>query len=133
MKDIQKIQNKLVRFLNGKLLKDKISTCQLLKKLNMMSINQINAQIKLTVMWKACHTTNYPIEIRKQSTNDGATTTRAVANGRLVEPGTSNVATKTFVGDATRLWNKVPIEIKNSESLYTAKKLIKTYVKTLPI
>ena len=33
--------------------------------LNMVSINQINAQIKLTEMWRAVNTANYPSNIRK--------------------------------------------------------------------
>ena len=37
---IQKIQNKMVRLLNGKSLADKISTKTLLKKLKMLSVNK---------------------------------------------------------------------------------------------
>ena len=33
--------------------------------LNIVSINQINAQIKLAEMWKALNIVNYPINIRK--------------------------------------------------------------------
>ena len=50
---IQKCLNKLVRVLNNSRLSDKISTKLMLEKLGMLSVNQINAQIKLTEMWKA--------------------------------------------------------------------------------
>ena len=53
MRAILKIQNKLVRFLNSAWLKDKISTANLLGTSKMLSIKQINAQIKLSEMCKA--------------------------------------------------------------------------------
>ena len=43
-------------------------TCQLLlKKLNMCSVNQINAQVKLTEMWKASKVENCPIKLIKKT------------------------------------------------------------------
>ena len=39
----------------------------------------------------------------------------------------------TFYSDAARLWNKAPDPIKNSKTLYGAKKEIKKFVLTLPI
>ena len=62
---IQKIQNKMVRLLNGKSLADKISTKTLLKKLKMLSVNQINAQIKITEVWKAMNDSSNPLKIKK--------------------------------------------------------------------
>ena len=50
IEDIQVIQNKLARWLNGVSIKDKKRTRDLLNNLNMLSVNQINAQIKLTEM-----------------------------------------------------------------------------------
>ena len=57
LKELQKTQNKLLGFLNKSKISDKISTRQILENLNMCSINQLNAKIKLTEMWKA---TNSP-------------------------------------------------------------------------
>ena len=53
MSQLQKSQNKLLRFLNNSRISDKISTKSMLEKHNMLAVNQINAQIKLTEMWKA--------------------------------------------------------------------------------
>ena len=53
MKDLQKTQNKLIRFLNKSTIKDKVNTGSMLRKLNMASVNQLNAQIKLTETWKS--------------------------------------------------------------------------------
>ena len=50
---IQKTQNKLTRFLNNSIITDKISTKTLLKNINGLSVNQLNAQIKLTELWKS--------------------------------------------------------------------------------
>ena len=50
MDDIQMVQNKLVRWPNGVNLTDRKRTSDLLKKLNMLSVNQINAQVKLLEM-----------------------------------------------------------------------------------
>ena len=50
---IQVAQNKLARFLNGNSLLDKIPSAQIYGELKMQSINQINAQIKLTDIWKS--------------------------------------------------------------------------------
>jgi hypothetical protein len=42
------VQNKLVRIVNKCKISDKIDTKIILDKINMLSINQLNAQIKLT-------------------------------------------------------------------------------------
>ena len=48
LKVIQLMQNKMVRLLNNVKISDKQSTISLLKNVNMLSVNQINAQIKLS-------------------------------------------------------------------------------------
>ena len=50
LKLIQKVQNDLMRYLAGCQLKDRVSIRSLLNKLNMVSVNQLNAQIKLLEM-----------------------------------------------------------------------------------
>ena len=47
LKAIQKVQNKMARFLNSKSLKDRINSKGLLENINMLSVNQLNAKIKL--------------------------------------------------------------------------------------
>ena len=64
--DIQLIQNKLARWLNGVSVKDKKRSRDLLKNINMLSVNQINAQVKLTEMWKAHNVENYPLKLEKK-------------------------------------------------------------------
>ena len=44
-----------------------------------------------------------------------------------------DIVLKTRVSDAIRLWNCAPHEIKDIGAIYAAKKLIKTFVKNLPV
>ena len=48
---IQLVQNKIARFLNSKSLKDKIPTKDLLSNIIMLSVNQLNAKIKIIEVW----------------------------------------------------------------------------------
>jgi hypothetical protein len=47
MKELQKSQNKLLRVITGKKVSDRIKIEDMLTSLQMMSVNQIAAQIKL--------------------------------------------------------------------------------------
>ena len=49
----QRWQNKMLRILDGALVSERKSTKALLDNQNMLSVNQIAAQIKLSEMWKA--------------------------------------------------------------------------------
>ena len=98
----------------------------MLERNNMLSINQMHAQVKLTEMWKAVHYTNFPLNIEQLQPAVNGRTTRGVSDGKLLEPSSLN----TFIGNATRLWNKAPIVIKNSKSISVAKKEIKAFCKT---
>ena len=51
----------------------------------------------------------------------------------LLEIGLSEISKKTFINDGVRLWNSCPSVIKQSKSLFTAKKEIKKFVINLPI
>ena len=86
---VQMAQNKLLRCLNGSLIKDRISVKTLIEKQNMLSINQLAAQVKLTKMWKAVNTENYPIQMAAQSVSEVGMATRADHQGRLIEVGHS--------------------------------------------
>ena len=59
--------------------------------------------------------------------------TRSGGNSRLLQSGSSNMCSKTFINDAVRIWNQAPVFIKDAKSIYSAKKAIKEFVLTLPI
>jgi hypothetical protein len=132
-KEIQLIQNDLLRVLNGSKIKDMVSISTMLNKFNMLSANQINASIKLLEIWKALSVANYPLTIKRQEASGRGVSTRADQSGRLVEIGKSVITQKTSVSDAIRLWNKAPAKVTESKSLYSAKKEIKIYAKSLPV
>ena len=131
--DLQLNQNKMLRFLNGSKISDRISTESILVKYNLLSVNQLNAQIKIMEMWKATHIDHYPTKITKCAPRKDSPSTRAITNGTLVEKGVSILAKNTYLNDAVRAWNLIPDTIKNCETIWSAKKSIKQFVKTLPI
>ena len=133
LESLQKCLNKLLRALNGTKVSDQISTRSLLVKFKLLSVNQMNAQVKLTEIWKSLHMENYPIRSVQLERNTDGTNTRARSSGQLKESKITHKSEKTFINDAVHIWNLAPTEIKNSTSLYSAKKVIKTFVSTLPI
>ena len=80
--------------MNNSKTSDKISTKILLDNMNMMSINQWNAQIKLTKIWKPNNKANYPLLLPKQTSSDKNKTTRACSTGRLFESRTKPIMLK---------------------------------------
>ena len=131
--DLQVNQNKLLRFLNNTRISDKISTESLLQKHNILSVNQLNAQSKINDIWKATHLDNYPTKVTTLNSIVNSANTRAKASGNLVELGQTTIMQSTFINDATKAWNMVPSSIKTEENQLKAKRLIKEFVKTLPI
>ena len=131
--EAQKAQNKLLRILSNKKLSDRISTKTLLETQNMLSVNQLSAQIKLTEMWKAKYDEEYPLKFKSQKTAENARETRGNSNGKLMELGRTKKSITSFYGDAPRIWNKAPREITKAKSLAIAKKEIRIFCKTLPI
>ena len=118
---IQKVQNKLIRMLNNTKISDRVSSAELLERLGMLSVNQLNAQIKLGEMWKATHSPSHPTKFKKQEENQAYSGTRACSGGKLLEEGTRPVSLKTFKGDASRLWNNAPVEIKDCLTMHSAR------------
>ena len=133
MEQLQKSQNKLLRLLNYSKISDKISIKSMLEKHNMLSVNQINAQIKLTEMWKAMNDIDHPFKIEKQEVNESQRMSRSVTNGVIKCIASSGLTQSTFINDGVKAWNKAPMILKNCQTISAAKTEIKKWVKTLPI
>ena len=131
--EAQKAQNNLLRTLCNKKLSDRENIGKMLQNQNMLSVNQMAAQIKLCEMWKAKNVEEYPIKFKYQSTQPGARETRGNATGRMIETGRSIKTITSFVGDAPRIWNRAPIQVTSAKTLSTAKKEIRKFCLTLPI
>ena len=133
LKSIQMVQNKPLRFLNGTKVKDQISTKSLLEKFGILSVNQLNAQIKLLEVWKALNFEDYPLKIEQQSVPQTGVITRASTKGRPINIGCSNNTQKLSISDSIRIWNESPSNVTESTTIFRVKNAIKIYVKTLPI
>ena len=85
MKDLQLSLNKMLHFLNNSRISDKISTASasLLNKFNMMSVNQINAQIKLSEMWKAVKDDDHPFNLVKRESGQNVRGMRSISKELL--------------------------------------------------
>ena len=55
----------------------------MLERQKMLSVNQLQAQIKLTEMWKASNLPTYPLQIGKRTLGAEVRTTRSVTNENL--------------------------------------------------
>ena len=111
---------------------DKINTDKIFKDTKLLSINQINAQIKLQEVWKAQCNKKYPTQWEANPKLVDART-RSVQKDELIVVGKGMKLRSTLYSDAASLWNEAPEIIKNCKTLYSAKKEIKKYITTLPI
>ena len=134
MKAAQIAQNKLLRLLNNSTLKDKVSTVKLLENTGMLSVNQLAASIKIAEVWKSLNVEDYPIRLEPNHCE-------SERPERTVRPGTTRLwnqdartsaEKESFSRSAAKLWNSLPTEIKNTKTLFSAKKAIKAYCKLLP-
>ena len=121
MEQLQKSQNKLLRLLNSSKISDKISIKSMLDKHNMLSVNQINAQIKLTEMWKAMNEIDHPFKIGKLKVNENQRVSRAVTNGVIKSTATRGLTQSTFINDGIKAWNKASVILKNCQTIGAAK------------
>ena len=133
MKDLQVSQNKMLRLLNNTRISDIISTSTLLTKFNMMSVNQINAQIKLSEMWKAVRDEDHPFNLEKKESGPDVRSMRSIANEMLPVKSFSELSKNTFINDGIKAWNLAPSSIKECITFASAKNEIKKFVKSIPI
>ena len=122
-----------MRSLTGYKIKDIVSIRFLTTKLNMLSVNQLNANVKLLEIWKALKVEDYPLIVQRQSRNESRVSTRADTTEKPMDIGRSLLTQKTCVSDAIRVWNMAPEKITTCTSQTLAKSEIKKFVRQLPI
>ena len=105
----------------------------MLEKHNMMSINQINAQIKMTEIWKAVNDETHPFKIEVPKHKAEERVSRGQLSGYIQSKALTNITKKTFINDSVKAWNLAPHSLKMQTTLIGAKTAIKEFVKTLPI
>ena len=133
MKVTQIAQNKVLRLLDGSAQKDRRRIKDMLEKLDLPSVNQLAAIVKLTETWKSINVKDYPVELIPCKENNSQREVRHGTRRQFEENARLKVSKTSFAYDAARLWNNASQAIKESKTLISAKRLIKNYSKTLPI
>ena len=135
MKSLQTTQNRLLRMLNKTRLSDKVSIASMLEKFQLLSVNQLAAEIKLIEVWKAINVEGCPIKLdpyvaERRKTNIEL---RPKTNRIFNDTAKLQVSQSSFNIDAARTWNNAPKEVQNAITLSSARKAIRTFCKSLPI
>ena len=99
----------------------------------MLSVNQINAQIKLLEMWKAVNDEDHPFNISKREIGPDTRAMRSISNEVLTVLSFSKLPKQTFINDGIKAWNNALLCIKSCITYASAKVQIKKFVKTIPI
>ena len=133
LESLQTTQNKFARFVHGSTLMDRISTKRIFKETKLLSVNQINAQIKLIEVWKSLNFKAYPTQWINRNDVIRRTGLKTSNKPELVIEGISCIQSQTLVNDAAKVWNEAPAIIKECKTIITAKKHIQSYTQTLPI
>ena len=84
------------------------------------------AQIKLTEMWKALNAANNPLHFKPREIPENGRITRSNTEEKMETTGISTLSQNTHIEDSKKVWNKAPVSIKQANSLYIAKKEIKS-------
>ena len=135
MKSLQLTQNRLLRALNGSKIKDRISVQSMLKTFNLLSVNQLAAQIKLIEVWKSVNVEGHPLSLDPYTNPERRCLTKLRPQQNRVFNDTHKlkITSHSFCTDAARVWNQAPAEIKSATTLNAAKSAILKYATSLPV
>ena len=70
------------------------------------------------------------IKVEPRTQSSGVAVTRSADTPIILEKGKSDLSQRTFINNATKNWNLIPENVKNSASYHCAKKKLKTFSKT---
>ena len=71
LKTLQLTQNRLLRLLNKSRVSDRVSIESMLSKFQLLSVNQLAAEIKLLEVWKSVNVEGCPINLESYSARTG--------------------------------------------------------------
>ena len=129
----------MLRAINGTKIKDRVSVKSMLSKFNLLSVNQLAAQIKLTEVWKAKNVEDYALSFdpykRPHPVQDVnlEIPLRPRTNRVYDDYSRLQISKQSFNIDAARLWNLAPREVTTAVSLSAAKSAILIHVKSFPV
>ena len=135
MKSLQLSQNRLLRSLNQTRVADKVSTKSMLDKFELLSVNQLAAEIKLLEVWKSVNVEGCPIKLEpyNQQSSQNSHQLRHKPNRTFCDIARLQVSGSSFNIDAARAWNNAPQDVQCAPTLSAAKRAIKTFCRSLPI
>ena len=87
----------------------------MLARFDILSVNQLAAQIKLTEAWKAMKDEEYPVKLRREKKEE-TENNRGLKAGKyrdMEEGGKYKTTQASFVRDDGHLWNQAPRPIKD--------------------
>ena len=101
----------------------------------MLSVNRINAQVKITEVWKALNIDPKENSFKTSlpNTNHDERILRSNSNGQLTITGSSQGTLNSYKNDSKKVWNNTPSEITKFMALHPPKQMIKKFVNTLPL
>ena len=126
MKDLQLTQNRLLRMINNSKISDKVSTKSMLEKFDLLSVNQLSAQIKLREVWKSLNCENYPIKLEpyNPTIETQAHFLRQRHNRFFNDSCRLQKSNTSFNVDAAKIWNSAPMSVKMATTRHEAKRLL---------
>ena len=133
MKTLQLTQKCLLRALNNSRVADKISTQTMLDEFQLLSVNQLSAEIKLLEVWKSVNVKGSPIDLEPYNLNPIVYQLRPQPDRVFDDSSRLALSKSSFNVDAARVWNHAPSTVKNAVTLPEAKRKIKQFCKSLPI
>ena len=135
MKALQQTQNRMLRAINNSKIADRVSVTSMLTKFNLLSVNQLAAQIKLTEVWKSVNIKDYAISLDPYNKAQNPSKMELRPKPTRIFDDTARLANSkySFNVDSARLWNLAPTAITQAQTLSLAKRAILTHVKTLPV
>ena len=135
IKSLQLTQNRLLRSLNRTRVADKVSTQSMLSKFNLLSVNQLAAEIKILEVWKSLNVESCPTKLKPYNpqSNENSHQLRPKTDRIFCDTARLQISNSSFNIDAARLWNNVPVNVRTSLTVVEAKRAIKNFCKNLPV
>ena len=135
LKALQLTQNRMLRGINKSRISDKISVKSMLKKFDLLSVNQLAVQIKLIEVWKSINVPGHPLKLENYSkhSTDLTATLRPRQNRTYNDSAKFKISQSSFHVDAARIWNLAPTTVTASKSIGELKRTSTSFAKSLPI
>ena len=132
VRKVQVLLNDALRLVFNVRMEDHVKVEDLLARADMLSVNQLTAEVILCETWKSQNNTVFDSLFRSMSHESGLVT-RSVTRRDLVPENFTRNAKNQFHYQAVKLWNLAGEKIRSVESYPMARREIRSFVGSLPI